>query len=99
MEGQRFSDYFVKQHHYASVVVWHEQGVMMQIDNFIQQPNVGADLSRPPPIYRPNGRPTILGLFCETASLRLGRCVARAGRNELRPLHWLVVSLDISCII
>src|SRR5437764_7233465 len=23
-----------------------------------------------------------------------GRCVARAGRNELWPLHWLVVSRD-----
>src|SRR6266568_9460660 len=28
---------------------------------------VGADSSRPPPIYRPKGGPKILGLFCETA--------------------------------
>jgi len=28
---------------------------------------VGADLSRPPPIYRPKRGPKLLGLFCETA--------------------------------
>jgi len=28
---------------------------------------VGADLSRTPPIYRPNVELTILGLFCETS--------------------------------
>src|SRR5712691_12450849 len=30
---------------------------------------VGADLSRPPPIYRPKERSKILRLFCETTSL------------------------------
>src|SRR2546425_10088538 len=35
----------------------------MHIDTFIRTP-VGADLSRPPPIYRPSVADPIAGLFC-----------------------------------
>ena len=46
------------------------QGHFIQIEpclNKLNRPPVGADLSRPPPIYRPKGGSKILRLFCKTA--------------------------------
>src|SRR5712691_6550959 len=46
------------------------QAQFIQIEpclNKLIRPPVGADLSRPPPIYRPKGGSKILRLFCKTA--------------------------------
>ena len=45
-------------------------GAMMQIDKFIRQQNVGADLSRPQPIDRPSLDVPITEIVCSSAFSR-----------------------------
>ena len=51
-------------YHNCDITLELGSAAIMEITKFIWQWNVGADLSRPQPIYRPNAGPKILGLFC-----------------------------------